>query len=94
MTLEEIQTHASQGGRFIVQGMPKVAWRYIGEQVDRIFVWEDQDYEQQPTGMVRMVMVGDDQPHVHDPIDVIAINREDYCAECGQIGCGHDGLER
>lgn len=48
----------------------------------------------EPTGMVVAVMVGDDQPHVVDPDDLVEIADDDYCEGCGQIGCAHDGRER
>lgn len=39
------------------------------------------------TGNVVMVMVGDDREHSIDPDDVTLIREDDYCPECGQIGC-------
>jgi hypothetical protein len=29
-----------------------------------------------------------------EPDDVVPLEREDYCGECGQVGCSHDGLDR
>jgi len=46
------------------------------------------------TGMIVAVMVGDDRKFVLDAGDITPIAREDYCGQCGQIGCTHDGLER
>lgn len=46
------------------------------------------------TGRVLAVMIGDDHRHSVDPDDLAPIAREEYCGECGQIGCAHDGLER
>ena len=43
---------------------------------------------EQPTGMVEMVMVGDDRIHIIDPDDITPIADEDYCSGCGQTGCG------
>lgn len=43
---------------------------------------------------VRAVMVGDDREHEIHVDDLRKIDREAFCGECGQIGCGHDGLER
>ena len=34
---------------------------------------------------VRAVMVGDDYEHVVDVADLIPL--DDYCSECGQVGC-------
>lgn len=33
------------------------------------------------------VMVGDDRKHEIDVDDLTPLNDEDYCHECGQIGC-------
>lgn len=43
---------------------------------------------------VRAVMVGDDRVFEIEVSDLTVIDEDDYCAECGQIGCGHDGRER
>lgn len=43
---------------------------------------------------VRAIMVGDDHTHTVDRDDVTLIPREDFCGECGQVGCAHDGLDR
>lgn len=63
--------------------------------------WEtepDEDTEwtgmESRTGRVLVVMVGDDQRHSVDVDDLTPLDREEYCGECGQIGCGHDGLDR
>lgn len=40
-------------------------------------------------------MVGDDALHKEDRDDYTELLGElDYCAECGQVGCGHDGRDR
>jgi hypothetical protein len=41
--------------------------------------------------MVRAVMVGDDTEHIVDRDDLVVIADDDYCSECGQIGCTADG---
>lgn len=41
-----------------------------------------------------VVHVGDDRKFTFEPDDLTPIEREAYCGSCGQIGCGHDGLER
>lgn len=43
---------------------------------------------------VQARMVGDDHTDWFDPDDCTRIDREDYCGECGQMGCTHDGLDR
>ena len=46
------------------------------------------------TGQVVVTMVGDDRKFAVDPDDVHPINEDDYCHECGQVGCCHDGRDR
>jgi hypothetical protein len=64
----------------------------------RVRGWETEPDEdigcENRTGMIVVVMVGDDAQHIVDPEDVTPLKREEYCGECGQIGCGHDGLDR
>ena len=45
-------------------------------------------------GLVLAVMVGDDYRHKVPIDDLTVVAREDYCGECGQIGCRHDGYPR
>ena len=63
--------------------------------------WETQPNEdtecsgiEERTGMIIATMIGDDAYHAFDPEDLTSIPREAYCGQCGQIGCGHDGLDR
>lgn len=67
----------------------------------RVLGWEtepDEDTEwsgcENRTGRVIVRMIGDDARHSVDESDITPIAREDYCGECGQIGCTHDGLDR
>lgn len=39
---------------------------------------------------VYAVMVGDDRKHIIDIEDLVPIEEEDFCRDCGQIGCGHN----
>lgn len=41
-----------------------------------------------------VVMVGDDYRHYVDPSECTPLDREEYCGQCGQMGCTHDGLDR
>ena len=41
--------------------------------------------------LVRAVMVGDDREHLIPVEDLTVIAEDDYCSECGQIGCTADG---
>lgn len=46
------------------------------------------------TEEVIAVMVGDDRDWRFPVTDVTELARQDFCGECGQIGCTHDGLDR
>lgn len=70
---------ASRDARYRVRGWPAVA------------VWVD-GYETRSS--VRVVMVGDDRRHIVDVDELEPIADDDYCGECGQIGCAHDGRAR
>lgn len=45
-------------------------------------------------GQVVCRMVGDDRNFSFDPSELSQLAREEYCGECGQIGCTHDGYDR
>jgi hypothetical protein len=78
---------------YTVHGWRGVAFYVLGWEVA-----PDEDTEwsgiEERTGRVVVVMVGDDHKYVIDEDDVQPIAREEYCGECGQIGCAHDGLDR
>ena len=46
------------------------------------------------TDSLVMVMIGDDRKHYVSPDDITLLPEGDYCAECGQVGCTHDGRDR
>jgi hypothetical protein len=76
-----------------VRGYQGIAFRVLG--------WTtapDEDTEwtgiEERTGEVSAYMVGDDRIHVLDVSDIWPMKRRDYCGECGQVGCSHDGLDR
>ena len=73
-----------------VDGYSGIAWSYAGDEVEP---GEDTEWTgiEEPTGRVVMVMVGDDRRFTFDPDECHEIAEEDYCAECGQIGCTADG---
>lgn len=41
------------------------------------------------TGKLEICMVGDDTVHVVSPDDCTVVSDDEFCASCGQIGCGH-----
>lgn len=70
-----------------------VAWYVRGWETE-----PDEDTEwtgiEERTGKLICTMIGDDEHHAIDPDDLTPLDRENYCGECGQVGCGHDGLDR
>jgi len=89
MLVEEIRKHSEEGERFRVDTYPGIAFYFHGEETyteGYDFCYEDEI----PTGNVIMIMVGDDYKHIVDPDDVSPLSEDEYCHECGQIGCMHD----
>lgn len=80
-------------GAYTVRGYRGIAFAVLGWETE-----PDEDTEwsgmETRTGRVLAVMIGDDYKHSVDPDDLTPIAREEYCGVCGQIGCGHDGLDR
>ena len=78
---------------YTVDGYDGVAWRVFGweTQPDDDTEWTGIEVR---TGKVLAVMIGDDRRFAFDPEELHPLNREEYCSECGQIGCTHDGLNR
>jgi hypothetical protein len=86
-----------------VRGYGGVAWHTIEDEwepEEYVDILVDEDGHEYAVvgettnpneGMVCAMMVGDDQIFYFDPADVTEINLEedDFCIECGQIGCGH-----
>ena len=76
-----------------VDGYDGIAWYARGWQTEPDEDTEWSGYEVR-TGKVVCTMVGDDRHFAFDPEDVHALDRSAYCSVCGQMGCGHDGLDR
>lgn len=90
--------------RYRVRGWDGLAFRVRGwvqvPELDTYYVTDDAGEEWEveeatgewvddpSSGMVRVVAVGDDHEHVADLSDLSPIADDDYCAGCGQIGCG------
>lgn len=72
-------------GGYRVAGWPGIAFEVVGWQTEpnEDMVWTGQ---QERTGELVVCMVGDDRLHLVSPEDVTPIG-DDYCHECGQIGC-------
>lgn len=86
MNIEEIKELDNEGSRFTVDGYRGIAFYFYDEEFvnDEDTIWTGM---QTPTGNAVMIMVGDDRKFIVDPEDVEAISDDDYCPECGQIGC-------
>lgn len=72
------------------------SWEYSGEgdEEDESSYFYNEPEEIEDRSFVRAVMVGDDHVHLVDVDDLEPLAREDYCGQCGQIGCTHDGYDR
>jgi hypothetical protein len=82
-----------------VASYPGIAWYFRGPEMEVTeanmfwededgYVWVDEEPEETPTGRARMTMVGDDRVFNIDPSDCEPLDEDEYCAGCGQIGCG------
>lgn len=69
-----------------VAGWAGVAFWILGWETepDEDTEWTGQENR---TGRVVGVMVGDDTRHVLDEDQLTPLTEEDYCPGCGQIGC-------
>jgi hypothetical protein len=73
--------------RYKVEGYRGIAFYCIGYEVIRDEDYEWSGIETEDRSRVRMIMVGDDRVHVVDVEDCTPIKEDEYCPECGQIGC-------
>lgn len=81
-----------------VNHMPGIAFYFRGMQTETRTEWYCEDGEEDgywdeeevETGMAEMVMVGDDHIHIVDPDDIEELPEDEFCRDCGQIGCGHN----
>lgn len=81
-----LSTEFTPDARFTVDGWRGIAFYFNGWEME-----DDEDTEwsgiQIETGRILAVMVGDDREHSVDPDDCTLLNDDDYCSECGQVGC-------
>ena len=76
---EDAERFHAEGYR--AAGWDGIAWYVLG--------WETEpDEAENRTGRVVARMVGDDRDFTFEPDDLQPIEREEFCGECGQIGCG------
>ena len=85
---------------YAVEGYRGIAFYLLGFATETVEVQITDEFEDGPVyfydhetvedrSMVRAVMVGDNREHIVDVDDLTMIADEDYCPECGQIGCSH-----
>jgi len=71
------------------------SWEFIGEDGDdpedeSNYIYYDPE-EIEDRSRVVAVMVGDDRTFTFDVTKLTKIDEEDFCPECGQIGCKAHG---
>ena len=85
-------TFSAEGYR--VEGWSKgIAWSVLGWETTPDEDTEWSGYETR-TGKIAVCMIGDDRIFYVESNAVTPLQREEFCGECGQVGCSHDGLER
>lgn len=93
--------------RYTVDGYKGVAWwledhpLIAGEcqghddlEEATFYCWGDCVEPYRDTARVTAIMVGDDRRFIFDVDELTMIDDDDYCHECGQVGCTHDGRDR
>ena len=74
---------------YTVKGWRGIAFYVLGWETepDEDTEWSGQERR---SGRVVVQMVGDDGHHLCDEVDLAPLPREEYCGECGQVGCKGD----
>jgi hypothetical protein len=73
-----------------VAGYSGIAFRVRGPLIELVGYSDfDEPEEVISENIVLAVMIGDDRVHEIDVDDLTPIKEDDYCSQCGQIGCGH-----
>jgi hypothetical protein len=73
------------GVAFYFAGYPQVAEIAVDDETG--WEYETGEWVDDDSGMVLMVMVGDDYKWTVDESDCTEIAEDSYCRDCGQIGC-------
>lgn len=74
-------------GKYMINNWEGIAWRLLGyvEVLDEDYEWSG--ITNVDESHVNAVMIGDDRVFTFEVGDLILIDEEDFCPECGQIGC-------
>lgn len=75
---------------YAVRGFKGVAFRALGweKEMDRFGEMEQIGR----TGLVAVHMVGDNHVYLVPYSDLMPLTPDEYCNECGQIGCAHGNV--
>ena len=86
MNYEKLGKGEWTASAYSVTGYQGIAWYVWGWETrpDRDTEWTG--YESR-TGRVVCSMVGDDRRFAFDPEELSGLSEDDYCPDCGQIGC-------
>lgn len=89
----ESDDQAFPADAYSVAQYPGIAWYARGWETepDEDTYWSGYEVR---TGRVICTMIGDDRHFALDPQDLTPLDRADFCGECGQLGCTHDGYDR
>lgn len=68
------------------EGLPGIAWWAIGNP-PMFDEWGETDGWD--PDFILAHMIGDDRIYRIELTEVIPITDDEYCSQCGQIGCGH-----
>lgn len=82
---ERLREDVDYDGRYTVHGWPKIAVRIAGHVTRHVD--EDGERELDPD-WVNVVMIGDDRRHPVEVDELVKIDDDEFCSECGQVGCG------
>ena len=70
-----------------------IAWRAFDYLRDEEYEWHGGiDQQLVDTSKIQAHMVGDDQVFIFNRDELTTISEDDYCPECGQVGCTAYGL--
>lgn len=72
---------------YTVAGYEGIAFYLIGYRLVRDEDYEWTGIEEEDRDYVRAVMVGDDEVHEVDVDDLTPLPEDEFCSECGQVGC-------
>lgn len=95
MNMERAAQPINFNAHYTVAGYRGIAWSLRGYDYERHYDCETGEHET-VTDETRViaVMVGDDRKFSFSVDELTLLDDLEYCAECGQVGCRHDGRER